>query len=157
MRIGDSAHLGPDCSTEASPVIAGRINGCMKMTKSLVSFRDAVNTRSVISINEHIRGIIHTALFAEDEVLWDLITPRLQPPGVGGTPHYDHANIAFSVRAAAPELARVKGLNDKQVYDHTVEVLRKRGYLFARGYISGHVNEDATEADAEAETRSLTQ
>lgn len=117
------------------------------MSNSLVSFRDAVNTTSVVSTNERIRDIIRDVLNQKDEKLWTLIQPRLQPPGRGGSTQYDHAAVAFAVIAAAPLLSEIKGLSEIAVYNHTVSVLRKRGFTFARGYITGHVNDNAADDD----------
>ena len=112
-----------------------------KPHSSLVSFRDAFSPLSVVSVTRHIRDLIREVLYAEDEVLWESILPYLQNPGSTGSTQFDHARIAFAILSAQPRLSEVKGLNEKAIYDHTVAVMKQRGFIYSRGYIAGHVKD----------------
>lgn len=125
------------------------------MVSSLVPFRQALNTQSQVTITRSIRNLIEKALDEEDEVLWDKVKPSLMATGVAGSAQFDHAFVAFSVYAHAPELHKFDGLTPVAIWHHVMAVLRQRGYKVERGYIVGHMSEDdvaVTDAVAESMT-----
>lgn len=111
------------------------------MVNSIVPFNQALNTESQVSLTRAIRDIIAGA-FSEDD-LWDKVKPNLMASGVAGSAQYDHAFVSFALFAHAPELHKFENLNPVGIWHHALAVLRQRGYKVERGYVVGHVSEDA--------------
>ena len=117
------------------------------MVNSIVPFNLALNTQSQVSLTRAIRDLISDALSEDD--LWDKVKPNLMASGVAGSAQFDHAFVSFALFAHAPELHTFENLTPVSIWHHTLTVLRQRGYKVERGYVVGHVSEDAV-ADVDA-------
>ena len=111
------------------------------MVTSLVPFSQALNTQSQVSITRAIRDLIANSL--SDEDLWNKVQPNLMATGVAGSAQFDHAFVAFALLAHCPELHKFSDMTPFSLWHHSLAVLRQRGYKVERGYVIGHVSEDA--------------
>jgi len=118
------------------------------MVNSLLPFSQAQNSASIVSVTRQIRDCISHGL---DDALWEELTPLLQAEGLNGSREYDHAEIAFKLREHIQGLNNFDNLKPRKLYDHFVAVVKQRGFVMARGYIVGHISDDASENSEELE------
>jgi len=128
----------------------------ISMTNALIPFADAANTSSLATATRQIRDDISHMLTSKPEV-WDEISPNLVPEGVGGSSQFDHCIVSLIVKRETPTLGRFQNLNEKALWHHIEAVIRQRGYKMSRGYIIGHVSEDAAPAAPEKPVQEETQ
>lgn len=109
-------------------------------THGLVPF-SATTAVGMLDRTREIRDAISIAMGTNPK-LFSSLSAYLAPQGIAGSVHFDHAIAASIVLENVPVLAKYE-LNQKQVWGHLLEVLKKRGYRFSGGYIVSHASEEA--------------